>query len=139
MDNEPTWIDEVPEEYRGVAAKYENPGELAKAYRELELFRGKSLTIPSEDASAGEQQEFYNKVMERAPGLVRKPMAEDPESYDNFWKSMGRPADADGYAALDGMTPEQTSFMREAALKANLTNDQFKQFAGVFTEKQVKR
>jgi hypothetical protein len=134
--SEETWLDAVPEDIRGSMAKFDDVGALAKGYMELEAFRGKSLTIPGEDASAGDQQAFYDKVMEKVPGLVRKPQAEDAESYANFWKGMGRPESADDYAALDGMTPDQTQFMRDAALKANLTNDQFKEFAGVFAEKQ---
>lgn len=134
---EETWLDAVPEDIRGSMAKFDDVGSLAKGYMELEAFRGKSLTIPGDEASAGDQQAFYDKVMEKVPGLVRKPMAEDAESYNAFWTGMGRPENADGYAAIEGMTPDQTQFMRDAALKANLTGDQFKEFAGVFTERSV--
>lgn len=132
---EETWLDRIPEELRGSMAKFDDEAALAKGYMELEAFRGKSLTIPGDDASSGEQDDFYTKVMEKVPGLVRKPSADDAESTANFWKAMGRPEDIDAYPALDGMTPDQTEFMRKAALDANLTKDQFKQFAGIFAEK----
>lgn len=131
------WLENLPDDLKSnpTLAKFEDASQLAKSYVELEAFRGQSLRIPGEDASAADQQQFYETVMTRVPGLVRKPSDDDEESVGAFWKSMGRPEDADGYAEIEGMTPDQTEAMRKAALDANLTNTQFKKMAEQLTGK----
>jgi hypothetical protein len=126
-----SWRAQLPEQMQTAPSllKFESPAALAQSYLELEAYRGSSLRIPGPDASAGDQQEFVTKLMEKVPSLVRKPTDDDPESVDNFWKGMGRPDSADEYAAIDGMDENQTEFMRKAALEANLTNAQYRKLA----------
>ena len=129
--NSEVWRDALTDEQRAsnVFANVKDLPDLFNQFQNAQSALGSSLRIPGPEASAGDQQAFYTKVMERAPGLVRKPVDGDAESSGNFWKGMGRPDDADGYAALDNMTPEQTKFMRETAFESNLTADQFRTFA----------
>lgn len=134
MPDEPNteaWRDALSDEQRAsnVFANVKDLPDLFTQFQHAQSALGSSLRVPGPESSAGDQQAFYDKVMEKAPGLVRKPVAGDDESSNNFWQGMGRPSDIEGYAVIDNMTPEQTQFMREAALASNLTNDQFRTFA----------
>lgn len=129
--NSEAWRESLSDEQRAsnVFSNVKDLPDLFNQFQHAQSALGSSLRLPGPDASAGDQQAFYAKVMEKAPGLVRKPIAGDDESSNNFWQGMGKPVDIEGYAAIDNMTPEQTKFMRETALESNLTAEQFRTFA----------
>lgn len=126
-----SWLNGLPEEMRAAPQlkKFESIDGLAKSYIEMEAFQGNALRIPGEHASAGDVQEFHEKVMTRVPGLVRKPSLDDEDSVNMFWQSMGRPEKADDYAAIEGIGDAEAAQLREIAMKSNLTNDQYKTVA----------
>ena len=130
-NNSEAWRDALTDEQRAsnIFTNVKDLPDLFNQFQHAQSAIGNSLRIPGPDASAGDQQGFYAKVMEKAPGLVRKPVDGDDESKQNFWKGMGKPEAADAYAAIEGLAPEQTEFMRQAAFDADLTNDQFKRLA----------
>ena len=80
--------------------------DLFNQFENAQKAMGNSLFLPREDATADDQQKFYDKVIEKVPGLVRKP-GDDAESQAQFWQSMGRPEKAEDYAAIEGLSPEQ--------------------------------
>lgn len=140
MTEEVSWRDSLTDESLKMAPsllKYDSVEALGKAYLEMESYQGRSIRIPDSEASAGDHRDFTEKLMKMAPGVVKKPIADDVESNNAFWKGMGRPDDKDGYKQIEGMTPEQTDFMRDAAFSANMTADQFSVLIGKMAGKTV--
>jgi hypothetical protein len=134
MDDQATWRDALPDTLKAVPSlqKFDSIEGLANSFIQLEQYQGNSVRIPGPDATADDQLKAYSKVMERMPGLVRKPVEDDAESMSQFWSSLGKPEKADDYAAIDGLSPEQTEFMRNTAFESNMTGTQFRQFAEKF-------
>jgi hypothetical protein len=126
------WRELLSEEQKGsnIFTNVKDLPDLFNQFQNGQQALGNSLFLPREDATAADQIKFYDRVREKVPGLVRKPNDEDPESTGAFWKDMGRPETADDYPAIEGMSPEQTKFMRDSAHKSNLTASQFRAMAG---------
>ncbi len=59
-----TWIDDVPEDYRGEKSlsKYQSVGDLAKGHVHLSRMMGNSVKIPGEDSTDEERNDFYTKL-----------------------------------------------------------------------------
>jgi len=91
-------------------------------------YMGNSLRIPGPDAGAEAMQKFYERVMEKAPGLMRKPDTSDPESFDAILKALGKPDSADKYQLpeIDGyqIPDERIGRLKAIAHEAGLTADQ---------------
>jgi len=81
-----TWIDDVPEDYRGEKSlsKYQSVGDLAKGHVHLSRMMGNSVKIPGEDSTDEERNDFYTK--------------------------MGRPETADNYEYARPDMPEGMSY-----------------------------
>ena len=98
---------------------------------------GNSLRIPGPDASDEQRQEFYSRVLEKAPGLMPKP--QDDESTRLALKALGLPDAPDKYAVPEvegiALTDERIGELRAMAHEAGLTAPQF---AG-FLERLLKR
>ena len=87
-NNSEAWRDALTDEQRAsnIFTNVKDLPDLFNQFQHAQSAIGNSLRIPGPDASAGDQQGFYAKVMEKAPGLVRKPIDGDDESKQNFWK-----------------------------------------------------
>jgi hypothetical protein len=107
--------------------KFKSPADLANAYKELESFRGNSIRIPSENASEDVWNEF-NEKLQKVNGVVRLPAEDDADGWGNFFQTLGRPADANGYVFEGseefGTDPESDHAFAEAAFEAGLTRQQ---------------
>ena len=59
-----TWIDDVPEDYRGEKSlsKYQSVGDLAKGHVHLSRMMGNSVKIPGEESTDEERNDFYTKL-----------------------------------------------------------------------------
>lgn len=78
---------------------------LAQRYITAASEIGRRMPIPNKEASAEAWGEFYGKLKDQVPGLVRlKP--DDPEAMSGLYDAMGRPASPEGYA-LPELTPDQ--------------------------------
>lgn len=98
----PAWTAQLPEDLRSNAdilkslSKFQKIGDLSKSYLELEKQLGSSIVKPGKDASAEDVQAFYKKL--------------------------GKPDAAENY----GIEEKDAMPFKEAAFKANLTDEQAK-------------
>lgn len=91
---------------------------------------GNSIRIPGEDASEDARNDFYGKILEKAPNLMPKP---SEDNMDAFYASIGRPGKPDEYnfEAPEGREiPDDFAAFAEAAHKNGLTQDQFRGVLG---------
>ena len=91
-------------------------------------YMGNSLRIPGPDATPEMVQQFYQRVMEKAPGLMRKPEKGDKEAFDDVLKALGKPDSADKYTLpeIEGyqIPDERIGRLKAIAHEAGLTADQ---------------
>jgi len=122
-------LETLPEELQGDEnlAKFNSIADLAKSYKEMSAFQGRSIRIPGEDAGEEARQEFINKLVNNAPELMVKPDFTNPEQADEFYATLGVPDDYSKYenpedAELD---PEVEGQLREVLHTAKLTPAQY--------------
>ena len=115
------------EESRPSIEKFESWESLEKGYQELESYMGNAVRIPGENAGAEDWAKFDEKLA-NVPGLVRIPDGENPEAMQNFYQSLGKPADVQGYQfePIEGLdlSREDDAAFAEASYNANLTREQ---------------
>lgn len=126
------FIETLPEDLRGNEAlkNFQDPGQLAKSYLELKSYQGNSLRIPGEDAGEEDRKAFIDKLTEKVPNLMLKPdFAEGNEQAEEFFRTLGKPAEAKDYTVpeVEGFeVPEdRVEALRTIGHKMNLTKDQF--------------
>ena len=124
------WKSEIPSEYAEdpSLADIKDLSGLVKSYVSSQRMLGSSVRIPGEDASQEQIQSFYEKV-EKVPGVVRLPEEGNEDSYNQFYNTLGRPTEPDGYTfdVPEGVaTEEQLAQFRNLAHKHGLTNKQAK-------------
>lgn len=122
-------LETLPEELQTDPSlvKFDSIQDLAKSYKEMSAFQGRSIRIPGEDAGAEARQEFINKLVNNAPELMVKPDFTNPEQADEFYATLGVPDDFSKYenpenTALD---PEVEAQLREVLHTAKLTPVQY--------------
>lgn len=88
----------LPSEYADNAAfkDFKNIDGLAKSYDHLNRERGRSVRIPGEDAGKDDLDKFYSHLTS-VKGVMRKPDMENADAMNQFYNSLGRPAEASGY------------------------------------------
>lgn len=131
------WKSELPEGIREWD-EVKNSDSPDKFWQQIENQRkllGQSLRIPSSEAGDEDWNQFYEKVQAKAPGLMRTPNTDDPETVASVLKTLGMPEDASEYAVPDGegisFRDNQVEFLRNAAKEAGLTKAQFQKLAEV--------
>lgn len=122
---EVTWKDSVSEDYKDLVKDYNTVDDLAKTLKSSQEMIGRSIRIPTEDASEEAKQEFYNKLKE-VPGITRLPDPNDTEALNSFYNSLGRPESPDNYKidVEEGVDPNTLNQFTELAHSIGLTNEQ---------------
>ena len=128
------WHDGLPADI--VAAPYfRNATSLEQAISDLTTAAdnaGNSIRIPGPDADDAARAEFYGRIVEKAPGVMRTPDMDNPSAISAILAQLGKPAEAKDYAitAVEGaeLTPERTGELKAMALEAGLTRTQFDGF-----------
>ncbi len=129
---EVTWRSALPEDMRDNASLRDFPdvSALAKSFIDTQAYVGNSVRIPTDDASDEAKQEFYDKILAKAPGVMKRPNLEDPVQSTEFYRSLGAPESADGYEipTVDGikLPDERAKFLKEMAYKNGMSKTQFK-------------
>ena len=126
-----SWIDEVPEEYRDHLKDVKDVGSLAKQFVDQQAFLGNSIRIPGEDAGEEAKQEFMEKLLSKAPGLMYRPDPTNEQAMKDFWASAGVPDSPDGYdlgELPEGTNEEFVKTAKELGAKYGLTNQGLKQY-----------
>ena len=110
-------------------ADFKDLNSLAKAFVDTKAMVGQSIRIPSEEAGAEDVKKFQESLMEKVPGLIMKPDADDDDGVKNILKSLGMPEEADQYGEVDIagtlLSEEDVNEMKAYALEAGLTKRQF--------------
>ena len=126
------WRDALPEELKGneSLSAFEDITGLAKSFIETKAMVGNGLRVPSDDASDEQKADFLNKVLDKAPNLMRRPNFEDTEQSVEFFRTLGMPEEASGYEAAkyEEMAFDETreGLLRGLAHEAGLTTKQYK-------------
>ena len=93
---------------------------------------GNSLRIPGPDADDAARAEFYQRIVEKAPGVMRAPDRDDPDAINAILSQLGKPAEANEYAfnQIEGheLSDERVGELKQFALQAGLTKAQFDAF-----------
>lgn len=130
------WRDNLPDEVKASESlsKFGSVEDLSKAYINLEKHTGNAIRIPGEDASDEARADFLDKLQKNAPNLIVKPDPDNADQMAEFYQTVGRPKDANGYETPvfngeDGEPLEldmsQAEAFKEVALGANLTKEQY--------------
>lgn len=127
-----SWKEELPEKVRGWD-EVKNSETAEQFFDQIANHRsalGQSIRIPGEDAAPEVKAAFLDKIQTKVPNLLHLPDGATDEDYARVYKALGRPESADKYDApqIEGveLQAETLNLYRENALKADLTNTQFK-------------
>ena len=103
----------------------------AESYLNLKSQMGRSVAIPGKDAGTDDMNKFYERITS-VNGVMRSPDKDNQEAMNQFYGTLGRPAESSGYdTGIDGesaglLNADAINSFKETAHKANLTSDQFK-------------
>lgn len=130
-----TWKDDLSDEYKASPAFADigdDINDLAKNYLDAQSHIGASIRIPGEDASEEDRSAFYQKLVDKAPGLIPTPDLEDPASIEAFMKTLGKPDVHTDYEVpgVEGVQVDDNriKLMQESALEVGMTKKQFSNF-----------
>lgn len=123
-----SWLDSLPEPFRDAPfiSKAKTPEEAVNEIKNAASYMGQSIRIPGEDASEEDRKAFYEKIMEKAPGVMPRPTE---DNMDEFYKALGRPDNPDDYNVEfdeDDVVPPDFESFSKLAHKYGLSQDQFR-------------
>ncbi len=99
---------------------------LAKRFIDTKKMVGDSMRMPTSDAGVDDISSFVDKILGNdSLGLMKKPDSEVEGSFDSVYDSMGRPSDAGGYEAGEGVDAEIFGSIAETAHKLGLSKSQY--------------
>jgi hypothetical protein len=133
------WRESIPEQFREAPffKDAKTPDEALQHISNAASYMGNSIRIPGPDASDADRQSFYQKLTEKAPGVMPKP---DGTNMEQVWNSLGRPSDPKEYRfdPPDGTEiPGDFESFAQVAHKHGLTQDQFKGVLNDIVTQQV--
>ena len=140
-DDKAQWLDSLPEGVRAweEAATAKSAESFWDQMGNLRSQVGRSLVIPTEEASSEQLESFYSRAIEKSNGrLTLMPRPDDPPEVQSAYRSaIGVPESVDGYEfpVLDGVPPdlvpeERAKALREIAHTAGIPAKQFTEVAG---------
>lgn len=134
------WRDSLPVELRDnpSLADVNDVASLAKRFVDTKAMVGNSIRMPSEEAGSDDINSFVDKVLGNSNlPLMRKPDTTDAEAMAAVYDQMGRPEDASGYQAAEGMDTEVFGAMASKAHELGLSKAQFEALAQAQFEMQT--
>lgn len=115
----------------------------AKQATDYQAMQGSSIRIPGENATAEDRTAFYTKLIEKVPGLMPVPAADDVEGQKALAMKLGVPEAPDGYelAAPEGAELDESlkAWFSQTALQRKLNKDQAKGLFEDFNTMQVEK
>lgn len=133
-------IASFPEALRAEASlqDFKDVAGLAQSYVHTKRELGGRLPLPGPDAAPEKRTEFLKMLTEKVPGVVYLPNDATPDMLAPLWERLGKPKDEAGYKVEDEKPYADLGIsvkdMRALALKAGLTNAQFKTQLDLMTE-----
>lgn len=126
------WRDSLPAELRDnpSLSDVNDIASLAKRFIDTKAMVGNSVRMPTDDAGDEDINAFVDKILanETVP-LMRKPDPANEDAMKAVYDALGRPEDAGGYAAAEGMDAEFFGAMAAEAHKLGLSKSQFEGLA----------
>ena len=115
----PEWQQAIPENIRDwdEVKNSDSPEKFWGQVENMRSFLGQSIRIPGEDAGTEQQQEFYDKLINKVPDLMIRPKDDDPDAMQTLYRQLGQPEKADDYRLPEIEVPEGIP-VDENALKA---------------------
>jgi hypothetical protein len=135
------WIDDLPAEIADsisdeqkanpIVTKYNTFGDFLDGAINTAASVGNSLRVPGPDAPQSDVDAYHEKLIGLDPKLMLKPDFAEPEQGETFYKMLGKPEEAGEYPMPEGATlPDDVQKeMREIAFEANMTKEQFQNWA----------
>ena len=138
-DSPADWRSSLPPHQRELASiqDIKDVPALVDAFTETKGLVGRSFRLPSEEASVEDITKAQQTLLEKSHlGLMRKPDMDNPDTLTELYTALGRPEEAAGYEAPEGVDGDAFDSMRGVAHELGLTRKQFetlasKQFEGV--------
>lgn len=138
------WRTGITDEYlRGNPALKDIPDltTLAKNHVELQSHLGNAIRVPGPDAGPEAISDFHKRLMEKVPGLMMKPQADNPDALGVIYDQLGRPEAPDKYTIPnlgDGVDHTMTEQFRAVAHKHGLSQVQFEGIVKDITQANLK-
>ena len=126
------WRDSLPDSLRDNPSLMETKtvNDLAQRFLDTKQMVGNSLRMPTADAGQEAVDAFTAKILaNESLGLMNRPNPTDPEAMGAVYDSLGRPADAEGYAVVEGADMTNYKAMTDLAHKLGLSKAQFEGMA----------
>lgn len=127
-----SWRDSLPDTIRDNPSLMETKSvnDLAQRFLDTKQMVGNSLRMPTADAGQEAVDAFTAKILaNESLGLMNKPNMTDPDAMGAVYDSLGRPADAEGYAVVEGADMTHYKAMTDLAHKLGLSKAQFEGLA----------
>jgi hypothetical protein len=117
----PDFLANLPDDIKAEPSlqKYKTAEDFVTGFLEAQRRLGRSITVPGEDATDEQRQEFYEKLTNNAPELAARITPDSPEAY----------------ALPEGIEADD-SVLRAIALDAKLTNEQYGTIMSKFYEQE---
>ena len=129
------WRDHIPNDVKEWQ-EFKTADTAEKFFKQMGDHRsmlGQSVRIPGEDAGDEARSEFYDKLMNKVPELMRTPDIDNDEVMNDVWARLGRPEAATDYEppTVEGSetSTEQFEQLQKIAHDAGLTKKQFSKLA----------
>jgi len=100
---------------------------LAKAYRDTKAMVGRSIQIPSSEATPEQKKAALEKLIKHFPEVVVKPDSTDDQALALFRQSIGVPKEPTEYGEIEGIPAERLDLFRKAAHEAGIPKQAFEQ------------
>lgn len=134
MSEENSWYDSLPEDLK--SAPIFKPGEdgTVKSVEQVVLdltnltqVAGNSMRMPGPDADEEDMAKFQTRVMEKIPGLMVMPNAEDDDNVAAHFSKLGKPATPEEYKApeIEGFEVSDIGAIKAQAHAMHMTQKQF--------------
>ena len=127
-----SWRDTLPDTIRDNPSLVDTKtvGDLAQRFLDTKQMVGNSLRMPTDDAGVDSVKAFTDKILANEKlGLMRRPDPTSDEAMGAVYDSLGRPDDAEGYAAVEGADLNTFKGLSEVAHKLGLSKKQFEDLA----------
>lgn len=132
------WYDGLENEelkFSPVLKTFKSQEDALKGLVELKAYQGRSIALLPEDATPEMRKEWDTKLMEKVPGLVRKPNVDDPDDAKRFWSDLGTPEDRDGYQppeGFEGLGDDVINDLSIIAHETGMTLEQYHKFLNTY-------
>ena len=133
-------LEQIDENYRDHSSLKEinDVAALAKSYVETKAMVGNSIRIPGPDAGDEARNDYIQKLINNDPELMMKPDFSNKEQSQEFFRTIGLPAEFSKYENPEGMAlPDDVEAeMRELLYQAKVPQAGYEKIMAAFSDRQ---